>query len=162
MGRDLGYVGYRRRARGFTLIELLLVVSVIAVLAALLLPAVNRVREGAQERQAQIEARIIGQAISAYKLRERRFPTTHLDAGEDLRYGDGDNDDHPNSVVMGILREADPPVLDEDSLRWDGDNVLNPWGRQYRITLDLDYDGRIDGEYRDYRVQWDIRDDEDS
>ncbi len=147
-------------ARGFTLIELLLVVTVIAILAALLLPAVNRVRDGARERQAQTEARIIGQAIAAYRLQHRRFPAPehHLEnAGQDMMYGE-DGSGGNNAAVMRILRDADPPVLDAGSLRWEGDNVVNPWGRQYNITLDLNYDGRVAGRAGDYHVGTNIPD----
>ena len=115
--------------RGLTLIELLIVIAVMATLAALLFPAFSKVRDGALTRQAQMETRLIGQAIAVYRLQERgQLPAP---AGV---YGDG-QPGGSNRVVMVELR-ADPPLLDVDKLRWDGDgNVLNPWGKQYTIEI---------------------------
>ncbi len=124
-----------------TLIELLIVISVIAILFALLFPAFSKVRDGARRRQASVERRIIGQAIEAYRLKNRRLPAPEpMQGGSDTTFG---TDSNPNGLVMRLLREADPPFLDASKLRWDGAgpeaNVLNPWDDQYRIWLNLSY-----------------------
>jgi prepilin-type N-terminal cleavage/methylation domain-containing protein len=128
---------------GLSLIELLLVITVMAILGALLYPAINKVRNTARERQSSFERRIIGQAIDAYRLTNRRFPAPEPHQGGSTRtYSESGNGGN-NGQVMRLLREANPPFIDENKFRWDGDgidaNVLNPWGKQYQIRLELAY-----------------------
>ena len=146
-------------SRGFTLLELLIVIALMMVLAGLLIPAFYKVLNEGKKRRSQTEASIIGTAIQAYKLRERKFPapTGDLGGGADVVYdGQGGNSD--NRRVMEPMINADPPVLDQGKLRWDAaGNAINAWDRQYRITLDLDYDGRVGGEAVEYKVDWDLQ-----
>jgi len=135
-----------RSIRGFTLLELLVVIALMLVLAGLLIPAFYKVQNEARKRRATTEAAVIATAIQAYRARERMFPapTGDLDGNADVTYdGQGGNPD--NRRVMEKLTNAVPPVIDAEKLRWDGaGNVLNPWGGQYKIQLDLDYDGWLD------------------
>jgi prepilin-type N-terminal cleavage/methylation domain-containing protein len=68
--------GARRASPAFTLIELLVVISIIAILAALLLPALSRVKVKALVQRARTEAGSIANAIHTYESDYSKFPVS--------------------------------------------------------------------------------------
>src|SRR6476661_8304607 len=69
-----------RRPSAFTLIELLIVMAIIALLIALLLPAVQAIRETASKTTCTNNLKQIGIGLINYNTSHASFPYSHVDA----------------------------------------------------------------------------------
>src|SRR5215471_19085407 len=63
-----------RKQNAFTLVELLVVITIIGMLVALLLPAVNSARESGRQATCMNNQRNIGQAVQQYVAAKEYFP----------------------------------------------------------------------------------------
>lgn len=83
-----------QKQAGFTLIELLVVIAIIGILAAMLLPALSKVKEKAQINRAKSEMEMLKTAVQGYYTTYNRYPVStnamNLAGGvNDFTYGDG-------------------------------------------------------------------------
>lgn len=137
---------------GFTLVELLVVIGIIALLAAILLPAVRAAFLKADKNKAEIETKAIKNAVQAFLNDYGKMPVPVADQGK----ADREFDNASSKLVVAALTANDNTInprkvtyLEAQTNSVDG-TYLDPWDTQYRIVPDTDYDGKTKYDNKTY------------
>ena len=135
-----------RRPAAFTLIELLVVIAIIAILAGLAFPAVQGALNSSKKAQARNDVAQLAAAVKAFQLEYGRLPNT---------IANGDTTPTAKDVVSALTSSNSPlnprgiAFIEANAYRKGkgGTNssgaYLDPWGSEYRISLDTDYNNRM-------------------
>ena len=150
-----------RTARGFTLIELLVVITIIGLLAAILIPSIAAAMKSAKKTRAMSQIRDLDGAIKRYYAEYEKMPVPPGINGQPDRL----LTPAELAAVVEILinNSLDPTLnpkqmafLDLDPASYGVDTVVamqaairggatykDPWGTDYGILMDLNFDEKI-------------------
>ena len=146
---------------GFTLIELLVVIAIIAILVALLLPAVQQVREAARKSQCQDHMHNIGISMHNYEINFGMLPEGACGPGYEAT-GWGWNTGLLSPQIALLPFNEQKPLY--DTIPMNGRIFLPPWNATFtgfqqdigylHCPSDVDltnYDGRG---HKNYKTNW--------
>jgi prepilin-type N-terminal cleavage/methylation domain-containing protein len=149
--------------RAFTLIEILVVMTLIAILVGIGVPAFTSVMEQARKTQAKNEEQQIVAAVNAYYTEYGKYPLP-AGAAADTIYGSGGTSNGElfytlRAVAGGTMNAADaanprkivfiqPPVSKDQTNPRSGIKTTtsvwyDPWGSPYNVEIDGDYNNQI-------------------
>jgi prepilin-type N-terminal cleavage/methylation domain-containing protein len=115
----------RATHRGFTLVELLVVITIIGILIALLLPAVQSAREAARRAQCQNNLKQLGLAVLNYESTFKVFPPAS----------------HWADLIPGVTNSNDIDMQNQNNLRENWVIMVLPYMEQQPLydSFDLRY-----------------------
>lgn len=168
--RRVEVAGKEREQAGFTLVELLVVIGILALLMAILLPAVNKLMQKADTSRAKTDVQRIANAWQTYYTEYKRWPVQNVllfgsygwgqSAAEgstgmptvvqvmtNIMYPTTSVQEQGNRNMHPIVTNFNPKGIvfmayDSEVVNSNG-HMVDPWGNTYYFLFDLNGDGRV-------------------
>jgi prepilin-type N-terminal cleavage/methylation domain-containing protein len=126
--------------KGFTLVELLVVISIIALLLSIMMPALQKARELSRRVTCTAHLHQQGIALSAYGTTYNKFPPSVVPGGWPMGMG--------RPAQGGSLTSNTPPwlpagqaVLLKEKFLADARNLFCPNAKTHRLTYEITFRG---------------------
>jgi prepilin-type N-terminal cleavage/methylation domain-containing protein len=146
----------RSTGRAFTLVELLVVITIIAVLASVSIPAYQGIMKKMTEQQARTMDQTLVNSIAGYYAEYSKYPLPADYSGSEV--GPMRTDEQLTAALLAVDPMMNPkrirflPDLKDASttgkngLKTSGDTsvIVDPWGEEFYVIMDADYNGEIE------------------
>ena len=142
------------------MIELLVVITVIGLLASILVPSIAGALKGSKKARAMSQIKDLDGAVKRYFAEYGKMPVPAGNGGPDQVFT-GSAQAHVMEILIGLNAERNPKqmvFLDLDPVSFGvktveemqtllagGTPYRDPWGHDYGILMDLNFDEEITG-----------------